>query len=137
MNVYTSRTKWIYPQLDFTVTFAMKKYHRSQLSCITACGLPRVACPPKVPAGKWVRRMALLAGVSFRGGYTSAHRETTSSLLTAEVAFTFLRVPNELFKQEFSHFIIDEFLLGYETVVMSIGDHYNFCMRKSVLKFGN
>lgn len=47
------------------------------------------------------------------------------------------RLDTELLKQEFSHFIIDQLLLGYETVVMSIGDHDNVCMRKSVLKFGD
>jgi hypothetical protein len=62
----------------------------------------------------------------------------STSLLTAAVAFALLRVPNPAsFNQEFSHFIVDQFLLGYETVVMTIGDHYCFCMRKSALKFGN
>src|SRR5215208_876682 len=42
-----------------------------------------------------------------------------------------------LFKQKFSHFAVDQFLLGHETVVMSVWDHYDLCMRKSVLKFGN
>ena len=32
----------------------------------------------------------------------------------------------ELFKQKFLHFIIDQLVLCYETVVMSIGDHYCF-----------
>ena len=33
--------------------------------------------------------------------------------------------------------MIGQFLLGYETVVMSIRDHYDFCMRKSALEFGH
>ena len=42
-----------------------------------------------------------------------------------------------LSEQEFPHFIIDQFLLCYETKMMAIGDHYNFCVGKSVMKFGN
>ena len=43
----------------------------------------------------------------------------------------------ELIDQKFPHFIIDQFFLDDETVVMAIRDRYNFCMRKPVLKFGN
>jgi len=54
------------------------------------------------------------------------------------VAFAFLRVPNtELLKQELSRFTIDQFLVGDETVVMSVRELDDFCMRKSVLIFGN
>jgi hypothetical protein len=58
-------------------------------------------------------------------------------LLTAKVVFSFLWQVTESVEQEFPHFIMDQFLLGYKTVVMSIRDNYCFCMRKSVLKFGN
>jgi len=60
------------------------------------------------------------------------------SLLAPAVAFALLRGPKpELFKQEFPHFMINQFFLDYETIVMSIGYHYDFCMRKPALKFGN
>lgn len=58
--------------------------------------------------------------------------------LAAVVTFTFLRILNTaLIKQELSHFIIDQFFLGYEAVMMSVRNDYNFCMRKSALEFGN
>ena len=43
---------------------------------------------------------------------------------------------SELFKQEFSHLIINQVLLGDETEVMAARNHDNSRVRKSALKFG-
>jgi hypothetical protein len=50
-------------------------------------------------------------------------------LSVEELVFALLSAPNaESFKQEFSHFIIDEFRLSDETVMVSTGDHGDVCL---------
>jgi hypothetical protein len=46
-------------------------------------------------------------------------------------------VRSGLFKQGFTHFIVDQSLLCHEAVVMSIRDHNNFCMGKPALELGD
>ena len=83
----------------------------------------------------------VLAGVLFRGGLSLPAAKQLHPCRfrhDAAVAFVFLRESSpELFKQELSHFVVDQILLDYKTVMMSIGDLDDFGMRKPALKFGN